>query len=380
MDIKLIKNSDNGLFYSLNDKLLVQIVDSNFEYRQIRGKKYYIFNASTNERIEISPQIKKYYFCKIVYAAATRNYLFFSSLDSVNENRTQLSVYRFMFDTSESTLVYTIELDNMAMEEFDYEINVMDSNSFFLKKLKKTGAQAGVLLRDINAGININLKDTIIEKLGLYKVIPVGGNNCVLKFGENKIDSDSEIHEERIVLVNAKQFVSELAFDGSKLTLEELDVANDYITFPYIKISENKIIYSKYNLETKFEEIILYDCKVKVKQVRHNGTSETADDLSHTFMINDTPFNVYREGDETLFINLNNQKVEYQLKKNMDFRYLKNDIVIVTHFKHGIPFLRKPSPYIEAYRLSEMQRPMLSTKAEYNSCIVDGDDLLIFTN
>lgn len=380
MDIKLIKNTDNGLFYSLTDKLIMQVTDSNFEYRNIRGKKYYLFNTVSNEKIEISPQIKKYHFCKIVYAVNTRNYLFFSSLDSINENKTLLSVYRFTFEENESVLVYTIELDNYDLDVFNYEINVMNSNFFFLKKMDESGRQVGVILRNINHEINIDLSGTVIEKYGLYKLIPVGGNNCILKFGENKLKLADKFNEEKIVLVNAKQFVSELAFDGSRLTMEELDFASEDETFPYIRISENRIIYSKYNTVTRFEEIIIYDCATKVKQVRHNDISENADDLSHTFMIYDTPYNIIKENDITSFINLNNQKIEYQLGKNMEYRFMKNDIVVVTHYKHGIRFLKKPSPYIEAYRITDMHHPMFTTKAEYNSCLINGDDLLLFTN
>ena len=59
---------------------------------------------------------------------------------------------------------------------------------------------------------------------------------------------------------------------------------------------------------------------------------------------------------------------------------MMNDIVVVTRMRHRIPFIKKPSQYIEAYRISDMHHPVFSTKAEYNSCIENGEDLIVFTN
>ena len=41
MDIKLMRNSEKGIFYSINDRLLMQITDDNYQYQGLQGKKYY---------------------------------------------------------------------------------------------------------------------------------------------------------------------------------------------------------------------------------------------------------------------------------------------------------------------------------------------------
>ena len=65
MDIKLMRNSEKGIFYSINDRLLMQITDDNYQYQGLQGKKYFILNAATNEKFEVASQIKKYNFCKV---------------------------------------------------------------------------------------------------------------------------------------------------------------------------------------------------------------------------------------------------------------------------------------------------------------------------
>ena len=96
--------------------------------------------------------------------------------------------------------------------------------------------------------------------------------------------------KKKIAVLNAKQFVSEISFNGQMITMEELDVSDESTTFPYIKAGSGKIIYSKYNFNSQSEEIIIYDAITKVKQVRLNNNVEHAMDLSFTYIINDIPY------------------------------------------------------------------------------------------
>ena len=43
----------------------------------------------------------------------------------------------------------------------------------------------------------------------------------------------------------------------------------------------------------------------------------------------------------TYLINLNTQKEEYQIPSNMQIQYVCNDVILVTHIKHRIPFIKK---------------------------------------
>lgn len=381
MDIKLIKNTENGLFYPISDKLLMQIADDNYQYQGLQGKKYFVLNVSTNEKVEISPQIKKYNFCKIKYVCMEKNYIYFTSLESVTENKSLLTVYRFMFNDNDSQQVYSMEIDNAdIMNDVRYYIFAVDSNFFFVEKLDQAGRLIDIFLHDISSEADNDMSDAVVKQMGIYKMISAGGNNCIIKFGPDKLIPGNNHFGEKIVLLNAKQFVSEILFNGQMLTMEELDASDDDTTFPYIKSVGNKVIYSKYNLKNKSEEIVIYDIATKIKQIRLNNNVERAMDLSFTYIINDTPYIVKKEDKNTFFINLNNQKTEYRLHQDMRFRFMMNDIVVVTRMRHRIPFIKKPSQYIEAYRISDMHHPVFSTKAEYNSCVESGEDLIVFTN
>ena len=237
-----------------------------------------------------------------------------------------------------------------------------------------------IFLYDINSETDNDMSDTFVKNTGIYKVLPIGGNNCVIKFGADRLVSDGTGGEEKIAVLNAKQFVSEISFNGQMITMEELDVSDESTTFPYIKAGSGKIIYSKYNFNSQSEEIIIYDAITKVKQVRLNNNVEHAMDLSFTYIINDIPYLLKKVDKSTCFVNLNTQKPEYRLHSDMKFRYMKNDIVVITRMRHRFFFIKKASEYIEAYRILDLHHPVLSTKAVYNSCAESGDDLIIFTN
>ena len=250
----------------------------------------------------------------------------------------------------------------------------------FKEKLEKKGKLIDIFLYDINSETDNDMSDTFVKNTGIYKVLPIGGNNCVIKFGADRLVSDGTGGEEKIAVLNAKQFVSEISFNGQMITMEELDVSDDSTTFPYIKAGSGKIIYSKYNFNSQSEEIIIYDAITKVKQVRLNNNVEHAMDLSFTYIINDIPYLLKKVDKSTCFVNLNTQKPEYRLHSDMKFRYMKNDIVVITRMRHRFFFIKKASEYIEAYRILDLHHPVLSTKAVYNSCAESGDDLIIFTN
>lgn len=376
MNIKLIKNSDNAIHASFADNLLLQIVDDKYEYNDLIGKKYFILNSSSNERVEISPHIKKYLFCNISYSKEIRNYIFYTSLESVTDNRVLLTIYRFFLDSEESLPVYNVELSIDELNFDSYEIFVFDANYFFFCNRNDNS----IILHDICREEDVDISDTFVEKLGIYKLIPIPNNKCVLKLGRDKLIYNNSMDQELIIVVNPKQFVSELLYKNIKVNYFEMDSCDENATFPYIKLSDNKLIYSKYNFETKTEEIIISDVLSNVKQVRLNTNIETASDLSYTYVINDIPCMLKNSEDGAEFISLNTQKQEYKLNSNMNFKFLINDFIVVTTKKMGIPFFRKEHDTIQVFHIDDLTHPIFTNKANFNGCLANEDNLIIFTN
>ena len=47
MDIKLIRNSEDAVFSSISNGLILQLTDDNYKFLDFTGKKMYILNSTT---------------------------------------------------------------------------------------------------------------------------------------------------------------------------------------------------------------------------------------------------------------------------------------------------------------------------------------------
>ena len=389
MDIKLIRNSEDAVFSSISNGLVLQLTDDNYRFLDYPGKKMYILNSSTNEKYEISPEIKKYNIADIQYAHTMHDYLFFVSAEQLTDSKMDILIYRYTFDDNESRLVYRYQLDSINhMEEVRIQIFVLEYDFIIIEEFGHDNNELmAVTLRDFSVNKNISVKGSLLGRCGLYNIIPLEGNNCVLRFGRNKAwnnmlngETDKTVSDyECIVVVNTRQFVSEMMLNPSEITMEVLDSADADKTFAYMKRSGNRVIYSKFNMSTTSEEVVIYDYENKVKQIRINNDIKEASDLNYTYVINGNPYTIRRDNDATYLINLNTQKEEYRLPSDMQIKYVVNDVLLVTRIKHRIPFIKKGSCYIEAYKFPDIQHALLKKKAEFKTCIINGEDLLVFT-
>lgn len=394
MDIKLIRNSEEAVFSSISNGLILQITDDNYKFLDFTGKKMFILNSSTNEKYEISPEIKKYNIADIKYAHNMHDYLFFASAEQLTDSRMDILLYRYSFDDNESRLVYRYQIDSISyMEEVDIQIYVLEYDFVIIEEIgHKDNKVKTVTLRDFSVDRDISVKGSLLNRCGLYNIIPLEGNSCVLKLGRTKSFKDikeSENNEEQrltesddyecIVVVNTRQFVSEMMLNPSEITMEMLDYADDNKTFAYMKRSGNRVIYSKFNMSAMSEEVVLYDFENKVKQIRINNDIKEASDLNYTYVINGNPYTIRKDNDTAYLVNLNTQKEEYKLPQDMQVRYVVNDVLLVTRRKPGLFFLKKGTEYIEAYKFPDIQHTLLRKKAEFKACLINGDDLLVFT-
>lgn len=385
MDIKLIRNTEDAVFKPINNGLVLQMVDDNYKFLDFIGKKLYILNSITNERYEISPEIKKYNIASIIYAHNTHDYVFYVSAEQITDSKADILLYRYSFDDNESTLVYRYEIDELEkIRQSHIHIYVLEYDFAIIEEIGQDNEVTNVVLRDFNSDREISTEGSLLKRLGLYNIIPLEGNNSVLKLGSRKDFDGTDINEEKhnqeyIGIVNTKQFVSEMMLNPAEITMDILDTADTDKTFAYIKRSENRVIYAKFNISAMSEEVVLYDFENKVKQIRINNDIKEASDLSYTYVIEGNPYTIKKDKDVTYLINLNTQKEEYQIPSNMQIQYVCNDVILVTHIKHRISFIKKGSEYIEAYKFPDIHHALLKKKAQFNTCMVNGDDLLVFT-
>ena len=306
MDIKLVKNFEEGNYIPVNDQLLLQVVDANYRLGRFPGKKIFMLNPLTNERLEILPEIHKYNLANISYAAVSHNHILFTSASSINETQVEISYYRYDVSTGAHHIIHTTVADLtklgnvLLLKAFVLDENycIFDEITYSRENLSSTGLFSNgmgthkMLLKEIQENKERLLKDSVIATSGIEKLIPLSGNLCIIKLGspmlEELVFSDTAIQpfkqKEIIGIVNIKQFISELLLNQNNAFLEILDEGSEEITFPYIRQYDNDIVYSKVDVSKKIEEVIIYDYETKVKKVRLNSNITRISDLNHTMI------------------------------------------------------------------------------------------------
>lgn len=307
MDIKLVKNFEEGNYIPVNEQLLLQVVDANYRLGRFPGKKIFMLNPLTNERLEILPEIHKYNLANISYAAVSHNHILFTSASSINETQVEISYYRYDVSTGAYHIIHTTVADLtklgnvLLLKAFVLDENycIFDEITYSRENLSSTGLFSNgmgthkMLLKEIQENKERLLKDSVIATSGIEKLIPLSGNLCIIKLGspmlEELVFSDTAIQpfkqKEIIGIVNIKQFISELLLNQNNAFLEILDEGSEEITFPYIRQYDNDIVYSKVDVSKKIEEVIIYDYETKVKKVRLNSNITRISDLNHTYIL-----------------------------------------------------------------------------------------------
>ncbi|SEF38791.1 hypothetical protein [Lachnospira multipara] len=412
MDIQLIKNAEESKYIPLAGELLLQTQnDESIFSNRFRSKKMFLLNASTNERFEIGAGIKKYLFGEISYASKDPNYIYFVSLEEETAESFWVILYKYQFDNDEISKSYKFSMNKSDIED-RLLIFAIDGNYLLIEQIdRKTSKFKRIILHETNQDRDIPIENSLVGVLGAERIIPISGNNCVVKLGASKtfeqfkndnkkkdilissyalVDEADVVDEfetneqitpetEIIGIVNIRQFISENSLNGANVSMERLDVAKKDSTFPYIKITEGKVVYSKFSAEYHSEKIVFYDYENDVKQVRLNNDVYKSADLSYTYIINDTPYMISRAKTQTTMLNLNNQKIEAKFGADVYVKFVENDLLVLSRKKHKIPFFNEGSNYIEVVRFPDIHTKVFTTKADYKYCISTGNNLLIFT-
>jgi hypothetical protein len=403
MDIKLVKNFEDGIYIPVNEQLLLQILNHNYRLGTFEGKEMFMLNPVTNERFEVCPELHKFALAKISYACAAHDYIYFTSAKSINESQIEVLIYRYDIVGGEAYIVHSIcvELEKLGTN-FQIKVFALDDNYCIIEtveyekeNLTSTGLLGSgrgkhtLILKEITERKELLLKDTaLLSKSGIEQLLPITGNICAIKIGSPLLEEmmftgqGAGEHEQKEIvgIINVKQFISELLLNQDNEFLEILDEGTDDVTFPYIRQYDSEIVYSKVDVSKKIEEVIIYDYESKVKKVRLNTNITKVSDLNHTYMINDTPYIIKNTDKSTRLINLNTQRPEIRFSGDVRIKFIRKDFIVVQRHIKKMFFMRKENYNIEVFRYPDMHHPIFTTRAKYKDCIAFYDDLLIFTS
>lgn len=409
VDIRLISKFQVGKCIPIEEDLILQEIDDNYQLNSFTGKKLYVVDVVNNTRQEILPMVKKYNVISIYNAQCNKDYIYFTTATRQEKDDILISLIQYGISDGSEKLIYTLK-ENLVNLETNRKIKIfiLDENYIFIQKELQQEIQKPLQVEIINNenidtyhGVFyienflysvednsvIDICDETIGKYGIDKILPVEGNICAIKVGysilEECLYEDTEINNlptEIIGIINIKQFISDLVLKKEQVFIEILDNGATNRTFPYLKYREGNIVYSRVDIKNHKEEVVIYDYETKVTKIRVNNHLVRISDLWRTYIINDAPYLLKEKKDSTQLINLNTQKVEWKLGSEDKIKYIANDIIIIEkHIKKSI--FRKENYYIVAYKYPEVHKQIFREKARFVDCLITGEDnLLIFSS
>lgn len=409
MDIRLISKFENGNCIPIEEDLILQETDDNYQLNSFTGKKLYIVDVVNNTRQEILPKVKKYNIVHIYNSQCNKDFIFFTTAERINEDNISISLVQYGISDGSEKVVFTFRENLVELETIKtVKLFVLDENYIFVQKEIQQQSHKplpidiinndylntynGILqienyLYSVEDDNSIEICDEIIGKYGIDKILPIEGNICAIKVGYSILEEclyncvDFEkLPTESIGIINIKQFISDLVLKKEQVFIEILDQGSPNRTFPYMKFSEGNIVFSRVDIQNHKEEVVLYEYNTKVTKIRVNNNLVRISDLWHTYIINDSPYLLSEKKDSTQLINLNTQKTEWKLGSEGVIKFIKNDIIIVEkHIKKGI--FRKENYFIVAYKYPEVHKVIFRERAKFVGCLItEENNLLIFSS
>ncbi len=398
MDIRLVKNVEEGVYTPIKPQVLLQTVeDDTYRFGEFIGKRMYILNTVTNERVEILPHIKKFNIAQISYASYEHHYIAFTSVQEQETKQLQLYLYHMEDGTVKEISLEKIQIPLESIPDmYTLKIFILDENFILFETIHNTDGvfaennmhaqDKKVFLYNVESDEMRCIDTGVVAQAGIDKILPLHGNICVIKIGNGVLAQqlgDTDVfpaeHQEIIALINVKQFISDLRLNPENVYMEILDQCDEFTTFPYLIQYGNELVYSRVHVEKRIEEVIIYDYINKVKKVRLNNDISQISDLAHTYVLNDMPVAIKHTEESTEIVNLNTQKSELVLDPRIRIMYILGDL-IVTQRRTDRKLLMKTVNYIDVYVYPDMETPVFSTKGNYRQCIEYADDLMIFAN
>lgn len=372
MGIKLVKNFEEGRYSSLNRDFLLQIIDNNKQLENFSGKSFYVFNPLTNQRFEVMPGIAKYDFARYVFIKKERDYTIFTSGKLVNEQEVEIQFYRYDITHDVSVMFYTKVVKLSAINEtFFIKVFALPEDYCLIEfiDILNTDNKYELVIKNYNSKKALNVKNPLIDQYGLDKIVPLSGNLCAIKIGDEIIGT-----------ININRFISDMAIGLENIYIDVLDRGNGQYMLPFIRKYSDNLTYLKQDIATGNEEIVIYDYENKVKKVRFNTNIDSDSDLKKIYVINDTPYYFVDMEDGVSIINLNNQKTEAELYNNLEVKFVLGDLIVARKKLRKHIFTGKERDHVEVYRFPNMKNSIYRINGQYGGCVEHFDNLLIFVN
>ena len=250
-----------------------------------------------------------------------------------------------------STKIISLK-DNINLYPDNKQIKIFildESNLIIQRALPKVSANGllkeffdfTLVLFDFVKNKQIVIEDENLKNNGIEFVLPYNETNCIMKTGYSVFENDRHLNLEKeeaavenLIIVNIKQFISDLKLEQQNMVMNSIDQAYYDTTVINAKIIDNFLIYSKFNYEKNDEIIVFYDLISKKEEEKIytciNKTTTGEYLLKNATVIDNKPYMIKKNSSGTQFFNLITNDVDATYPEDLNIKFVNNNTVIST--------------------------------------------------
>lgn len=394
MNIRIIKNAHKLRGNVYRGKSILEKEFAPSEYEGINFVQYFLYDVEANQKRELLPNIKKYDILRIKKLDKNSDDLYFTTISDNADDNKKITLHRYNILTEEIFDIYSYEDDIIQYNNYK-RIRVFILNEFYILlqnefiRYNLTETYKGYFdfeqfLFCIKDQKLIEIMDENFKANGIDSIKMLPNNMCVIKTGFSLIRDErykllekNQVSVERISFANIGQLVSDILLMQKNLVLDTIDQAYYTETFSYMVAKGEFIVYSKYKIDLKEEEVIFYNYETKDTKICINKNVENEQDLAWNYIIGHTPYIRLRSKSGARFYNMEQNKTDIVFPDDVKVETVVNDLFIISGNRRT--FWGKAVPTIEVYSYPD-RRLIHKEKGEYIGCIAtDRANIYILT-
>lgn len=351
MNIRFLAQSEffNGLH--LKDDIILEKEYEQGPFTNLPKVRYFLYYLEENVRKEVMPFTDKVDVFHITDCQYDSDYLYFTEYTDMLDGGYTFNIIRYNITDHTHTKIISLKDNiNLYPDNKQIKIYILDDSNLIIQRALPKNSENGLLkeffdftlvLFDFVKNKQIVIEDENLVKNGIEFILPYNETSCVMKTGYSVFENDrhaklkkEEAAVESLMIINIKQFISDLKLEQQNLVMNTIDQSYYDTTVINAKIIDSFLIYSKFNYEKQDESIVFYDIASKKDDEKIytciNKTTTGEYLLKNATVIDNKPYMIKKNSSGTQFFNMITNDIDATFPEEYDIRFVNNHTVIST--------------------------------------------------
>jgi hypothetical protein len=393
MNIRFLAQSEyfNGIH--LKDDIILEKEYEQGPFMNLPKVRYYLYYLEENIRKEVMPHTDKVDIFQITDCQYESEYLYFTEYEDITGNGYTYNIIRYNITDHTHTRIISLR-DNIELypDKKEIKIYVLDESNLMIQralpKQKNNGKYTGffdfsLILFNFVKNKQMIIEDENLTKNGIEFILPYNETSCIMKTGYSMFEDErynkltkEDAAVEMLIILNIQQFISDLQLEQPNLVMNAIDQAYYDTTIIDAKLSENFLIYSKFNYENDEENIIFYNIDSKESVTCINKTTSGQSLLKNAVVMDSTPYMISENSSGTQFFNLLLNETETTYADDFSLKYANNTTLIFSYIEKNLFGREREMVAIQKFPSKKI---ILEEKGEFIGAVAsDKDTTYIF--